>query len=221
MSVTPLRRNIAIISNASPPQSLQARAASRSMGRLAAWGLAMIEAIIGYEWLLSALDKLFSPVYRSGFVQMLQQMSTSANPNGLWVTFVHQQVLPFAMGWATVVEGGELLVAFGFFAGAVLWMSKGFPSAHWTIWLNVGVIVAVLGGVMMTVSYYMMAGNTLPGLNLTAPFGEGLSLDGLLTGIGLGLFVVHVMALWIGDTPHVEAYWKDMAATMHQDSGLN
>jgi hypothetical protein len=36
-----------------------------------------------------------------------------------------------------------------------------------------------------------MAGNTLPGVDPSSPFGEGLGLDGLLTLIALGLVVIH------------------------------
>jgi len=162
----------------------------------ACWGLAIVEAVIGYEWLLSALDKLFSSVFRVDFLLMLQRASSPDNPNGWWVTFIHRLVLPYAQPWAILIEIAEVLVALGFFTGSVLWTRRDFPVARWTRRLTVCVLLAILGGVLMTVNYYVMAGKTFPGLNLGDPFDEGLSLDGLLTGIGVGLFIIHLMAYW-------------------------
>jgi len=48
----------------------------------------------------------------------------------------------------------------------------------------------------MTANYYLMAGETLPGLNPGNPFNEGLSIDGMLTLVAVGLLVVHVAPLW-------------------------
>ncbi|MBO0779462.1 MAG: hypothetical protein J2P37_11605 [Ktedonobacteraceae bacterium] len=172
-----------------------AQAVSHS-SRLTAWGIATVEAIMGYEWLLSALNKLLNARYVADFPRMLQQMASPENPNGWWDTFIHQQVLPSAPRWAILVEIGELGVALGFFAGALLWASGRFPDEGWTRWLNISIIVAIAAGVLMTVNYYLMAGHTLPWLNLADPFDEGLSLDGVLTGIGVGLFVLHVRAWW-------------------------
>lgn len=214
MAVTPFFQSRYATPDTAPLIPQRSQTDSQS-GRLATWGLAIVEVIIGYEWLLSALNKMLSPQYRPGFVDALQQMSTANNPNGWWVSYVHQQVFPWAGQWATIVEVGELLVALGFFAGAILWVSKGFPSSNWAITLNIGVIVAIVGGVLMTASYYLMAGHTLPWLNPADPFDEGLSLDGLLTGIGLGLLLIHLIALWIGDIPHLEAYLKHRESLKH------
>jgi hypothetical protein len=41
----------------------------------------------------------------------------------------------------------------------------------------------------------------LPGLNPADPFDEGLSLDGVLTAIGLSLLVIHLLAWRTEDQP--------------------
>lgn len=56
-------------------------------------------------------------------------------------------------------------------------------------------IGALLGSVLMTANYYLLAGNTWPGLNAANPFNEGLSIDGLLTLIALALLAVH-FSVW-------------------------
>lgn len=159
--------------------------------RSAAWGLAMIEIVISYEWLLSGLDKVLSAKYVLGLADVLRT-SIQDNPNRWWVAFIQQQVIPHAQVWAILVEIAELFVALGFFAGALLWVSGCFPIARWTRCLNVGVLLAICGGVLMTANYYLMAGHSFPGFNPGAPFDEGLSLDGVLTAIGLGLLLIHL-----------------------------
>jgi hypothetical protein len=166
--------------------------------RPAAWGLAMVEAVIGCEWLLSGLDKVLSAKYLPGLADALQT-SIHENPNRWWVAFIQQQVLPHASAWALLIESGELLVALGFFAGALLWACGRFPAARWTRWLNAGVLLALCAGVVMTANYYLMAGHGWPGLNPGDPFDEGLSLDGVLTAIGLGLLLIHLLMWRSGD----------------------
>jgi hypothetical protein len=161
----------------------------------AAAGLALVEALIGYEWLLSAFDKIHSSTFRSGLAQQLGQ-TMQGNPNTWWVGLVKTVVLPRAPFFGVLVEAGELLVGVGFFAGALLWASGQFPARRWARHLNVGVLMALAGSAFLTATYYLMAGKTLPLLNPGDPFDEGLSLDGLLTFIALGLLVTHLAAVW-------------------------
>ncbi len=104
---------------------------------------------------------------------------------------------PLAPMWATVVEVAELLVAIGLFTGAILWISGRFPRTRFARLLNMVVLLALLAGIAMTVNYYLLAGHTLASLGRLhpeAPFDEGVSLDGLLTFLGVGLLLIHLMA---------------------------
>jgi thiosulfate dehydrogenase [quinone] large subunit len=161
----------------------------------AAVGLALVEALIGYEWLLSALNKMLSPTFRAGLAGQLK-MAMAGNPNTWWVALAKAVVLPHAQLFAVLAEVGELLVALGFFAGAALWASGRFPLRRWARRVNMVVIGALLGSALMTANYFLMAGQTLPGLDLSNPFNEGLSIDGLLTLIAVGLLLVHATPLW-------------------------
>jgi thiosulfate dehydrogenase [quinone] large subunit len=161
----------------------------------AAVGLALVEALLGYEWLLSALNKILSPTFRSGLAGQLK-MDMAGNPNGWWVALAKGLVLPHASLFGVLVEVGELLVALGFFAGAALWVSGRFPVRRWACRVNLGVIGALLGSALMTANYYVMSGATLPGLDPSNPFNEGLSIDGLLTLVAVGLLLVHAVPLW-------------------------
>jgi thiosulfate dehydrogenase [quinone] large subunit len=159
----------------------------------AAWGLALTEAAIGYEWLLSGLNKVLSPDFSSGLAHELQS-NLQGNPNSWYVSLAKTLFIPHAQLLAPLVELGELLVAGGLFAGAFLWISGRFPVARWARLLNLGVIVALLGSILMSINYAVMGGDTLPGINAGNPFNEGLSIDSLLSMIGIGLLVIHLLA---------------------------
>ena len=111
------------------------------------------------------------------------------------MALANRLVLPHAQLFAVLVEVGELLVARSFFAGAVLWASGQFPTRQWARRLNLGVLGALVGGTLMTANYYVMSGATLPGLDPANAFNEGLSIDGLLTLVAVGLCVIHVLPL--------------------------
>ena len=167
-----------------------------STPNFSAWGLALVELVIGYEWLISALNKVYSPTFRPGLAASIRT-SLQDNPNDWWVALIQRLVIPYAPLWATVVEVAELLVAFGLFVGAMLWISGRFPRSRFACLLNVLVLLALLAGIAMTVNYYLLAGHPLASLghlNPGAPFDEGVSLDGLLTFLGVGLLLIHLIA---------------------------
>jgi len=139
---------------------------------------------------------LSSQDYVRYFSPMLQQMALPGNPNDWWVSFIRHVVLPAAPQWARMVERGELGVAFGYFAGAVLWASGRFPRERWTRWLNASIICALAGGILLTLNYDWMAGAPFPWVNPSDPFDEGVNLDSILTAIGVSLLLLHLLTWW-------------------------
>jgi hypothetical protein len=136
---------------------------------------------------------------------MLLQMALPGNPHGWWTLFIEHAVLPAAPQWARLIEVGELGVALGCLGGALLWASGQFPQALWARWLNIGVLCALAAGVLMTLNYAWMNGTTFPWIQPSDPFDEGLSLDSLMTGIGISLFLLHLFTWW---TPFRSRLWN-------------
>lgn len=174
-----------------PHPRLRPRISGIQPGR---WGLALIEAVLGYLWLVSALNKLLNARFRPGLAHVLQGQLTN-NPNSWWVALMRELVLPHAQFWAALVQIGELLVALGYVAGVALWLSGRFPYARWARRLNWVVLLTLLGGALLTANYYLMAGDTVPGLAPSKAFQEGLSIDAVATLLALALIAVHLLAL--------------------------
>lgn len=163
-------------------------------GRAGRWGLALIEVAIAYEWLVSALNKMLDPRFAAGLAPQLRQ-SLHSNPNHWYSTLVSDVVVPHATLYATLIEVGELLIGLGFLVGALLWLSRRLAASAWARSLTLAVMAAVAAGALLTANYYLNGGDTLPGLNPGNPYNEGLSIDGVLTLIAVGLLVAHGLTL--------------------------
>jgi thiosulfate dehydrogenase (quinone) large subunit len=166
--------------------------------RAARWGLAAILLLLGYEWLVSGLDKLLSAEYRSGLAGELRD-TMADNPNHWYVRFLTDVAIPHARAFAALVEWSEVLVALGLFLGAALWIGGDRIGRLWRQRLRLAVVGALLGSALMTTNYYFMAGNRLPWLKTGAPFDEGIDIDGLMTLVALALCAVHLFAFRGGD----------------------
>ena len=109
---------------------------------------------------------------------------------------------------------GELLVGVGMFAGAALWLSGRLTASRWARPLHLAVIAALLGGILMSLNYALMGGDTLPWINPANPFNEGISIDSLLALIGIGLVAAHAVAArrTAAAAVHPRTSFDDMAA---------
>ncbi len=160
----------------------------------ARWGMALIYLFIAYEWLISGLDKIFSSDFRSGLAGQLQD-SNADNPHDWYVHFMNRVVIPHASGIAVAIEIGEILVAIGLIVGAVLWVASDRIGEHRTRTFRFCVIASLAGSAFMTANYYLMTGGGFPWVNTGAPFDEGISIDGLLTLMAIGLIGIEVFAI--------------------------
>lgn len=163
-------------------------------GRAGRWGLAVVEAAIAYVWIVSALNKILDPSFGGSLAHHLQQ-GMRDNPNRWYNTFLRNAVVPHATIYARLIEIGEFLVGLGFLVGALLWLSQRLAASAWARPLTLAVMAAVVAGGLMAANYYLNGGETLPGLNPGNPYQEGLSIDGLLILIVLGLLVAHGLTL--------------------------
>jgi thiosulfate dehydrogenase [quinone] large subunit len=158
-------------------------------------GLAVVEATIAYEWLLSGLDKCLSSQYLAGLSGSLSDMA-KGNPNTWYAWFLQHVAIAHSTFFGCLVAGGEILTGLALLAGAALWLvGPERLGGRWGQLLQRGVLAGLAGAMLMTANYYLMAGKTLPWLNPSHPYDEGLSLDGLLTLMAAGLLAVHLVAL--------------------------
>ena len=79
--------------------------------------LAAIQAIIGWEWIMSGGNKLFSGTFPQGLADALTN-SFKDNPNGWYVSFLKQVVVPNSVFFGYLIEWTEIIVGIVLVSGA-------------------------------------------------------------------------------------------------------
>lgn len=159
--------------------------------RLPRW-LCLIQAVVGYEWLVSGINKLVNSVFGAQLAAMLRQ-HMQGNPYGWYVTFLQRYVLPHPVPWAQGVAWGETAIGVILLLGAVRWALE--PEAMITTLLAWLACPALLGAAVMSVNYCLMAGYGLPWVNAANAFDEGVRLDAVLPLFCVALLGANLSAL--------------------------
>jgi hypothetical protein len=154
--------------------------------------MAAVYALIGYEWLVSGVNKLLlGSRFASGLPQLLRS-GFAGNPDGWLARVAEQAIVPHAAILAAVVLIGELGIAVGYFVGAVVWAQPERLPAPVARWVDPIVGVALLASAVMATSYAMLDGDGLPLPNPVNAFGPGFSIDLLLALAAALLLAVQV-----------------------------
>ncbi|HEU5434610.1 MAG TPA: hypothetical protein VFU81_23250 [Thermomicrobiales bacterium] len=155
-------------------------------------GMAVVYALIGYEWLLSGVNKLLlGPEFARGLPQLVRS-GLAGNAGGWFAWLATQIVVPHAAILAAAVLIGELAIAAGYAVGAVAWTrSERWPAAL-ARWVDPLVIGALLASAVLAASYAMLDGDGLPLPNPVNAFGPGFSIDLLLSLAGWLLLPVQI-----------------------------
>ena len=158
----------------------------RSMRRNIAT-LALVQALLAYEWLDSSVTKLVHGDFVAGLAADLRDRAASAP--GWYAGFLRDTVAPHAslFGWA--IELGELSVGLLLLAGALLAVARRRRRAA------VVTALGAAGGILLAVNFALSTNASFfPGV---APdsFGEGVSLDVLAVWLQVVLLGSSLLAL--------------------------
>ena len=158
-------------------------------GRIPLLGLLAIQALIGYEWLMSGITKLVRGGFPSGLADELTEKSEGAP--SWYVSILDSIVIPNASTFGVLIILGEVAV------GAALVVAAGLWAFRWeelTVRGRVAVlaasVVSALGGIFMNVNFHLANGSAHPWLIPGEGFDEGVDLDSLMPGIQLALLLV-------------------------------
>jgi uncharacterized membrane protein YphA (DoxX/SURF4 family) len=163
-------------------------------GRVGLLGLLAVQAIIGYEWLVSGLAKFFGN-FVDQFAATLPESSQAAPE---WFTSIlNAVVVPAPTFWAVVIESGETLIGVALIGSAVLWAWRldRLPRVAHSLLVAVTALAAI-SATVLAITLHVMNGGTHPWLFPADAFDEGVDLDSLLPAIQLVLFITSVRLLW-------------------------
>ena len=129
----------------------------RRNGRVALVGLLVIQLLVGYEWFMSGLTKLYRGGFPGGLAAELRGKSQGAA--GWYRSFLDGSIIPNATAFGYVLEIGELLVGIALIAAAVVWLLRyeRLPDRG-RVAVLATVIAASLAGVFMAVNFHIANG---------------------------------------------------------------
>jgi thiosulfate dehydrogenase [quinone] large subunit len=148
------------------------------------WLLAAVQAIVGWEWLMSGGNKLLSGTFPQGLADTLTSMM-KGNPDNWYVTFLHHTILPQSVFYGYLIEWAEVTIGILLLGGAFLLLGqprrKGQPQYRLTVFYSLAAMGAALVGAFLTINFHFLAGGWIfPWFDGNAANGEGIDLDALL-----------------------------------------
>jgi hypothetical protein len=153
--------------------------------------LLLIQIVIGYEWLVSAVTKLDRGDFPAGLAGQLGDMSRDSP--GWYRGLLASVVLPHAAAFGYAIEITELLAGLVLVGVAVLLLVR--PELELPRPAIVAVCFASAAALSMVVNFELANGAGF-GLSLGKDtFDEGVDLDTLMTGLQLALLVFWGAAL--------------------------
>lgn len=146
--------------------------------------LAAIQAILGWEWLMSGGNKLLSGTFPQNLADTISSL-LKENPDGWYVSFLQHTILPHSAWYGYLIEWTEVTIGIILLGGALVLLSQprriGQPQHRLTIAYSLAALVAAFIGSFLTVNFhFLMGGWVFPWFEPTAANGEGIDLDALI-----------------------------------------
>jgi hypothetical protein len=157
--------------------------------------LAAIQAIIGWEWITSGLNKVLS----GSFPQNLKDTLSSGfqgNPNGWYIAFLQRAVLPHSVLYGYLIEWTEVIIGVVLLCGVLLlvWFPKMPGKVPYKLSIGLYVLIAMVAVVaaFLCINFHFWLGKSLipgPGAD---PADEGVDLDALMPPFSFIIMVANL-----------------------------
>ncbi len=158
--------------------------------------LAALQAILGWEWIMSAANKLASGSFPQGLAGALTD-SFKGNPDDWYVVFLRQVVLPNSTFFGYLIEWSELLVGIVLISGALILLSRprmaGEPQHALYVLYSVLVIFAAAVAAFQNINFhFFMGGWIVPSIDPSGAYDEAVDLDALLPLLFLVIIIANI-----------------------------
>ena len=163
-----------------------------NVARAGLFGLLAVQALLGYEWLMSGLTKIVRGGFSGGLAAELREKSEGA---ASWYTsFLDSAVIPNARLFGVLIIVGELVVGVALLAAALLWAFRWDRlGSGGRIAVLAATLTAALGGIVMNLNFHLANGSAHPWLIPGDGFDEGVDLDSFMPAVQLVLMIVSVV----------------------------
>jgi thiosulfate dehydrogenase [quinone] large subunit len=166
------------------------------LNRTTRYLLAAIQAILGWEWLMSGANKLLSGSFPQGLAATLTD-SFKDNPNTWYVTFLQQMILPHSVFFGYLIEWTEISIAVILLGGALLLLGQprllGEPQHGVAVGYCITAAIAAAVGAFLTINFhFLMGGWVIPGFNPAGAYNEGIDLDALIPPLSIVILIANL-----------------------------
>ncbi len=190
------------------------------LNRATRYLLAAIQAIVGWEWIVSGSNKVLSGNFPHSLLDTLNT-GIQGNPNAWYVSFLQNVIEPHSVFWGYAIEWTEVIIGIVFLASALilLWQParRGEAGHRLTIgFFAVGAMLAVAGA-FMAINFHFWSGKGLiPGVGAT-PGGEGIDLDALIPPFSLLILIANLALIKVlrGETWYSRGYKRVVKGLRH------
>jgi len=150
------------------------------------------QAILGYEWLISGLNKILDRHFDTQLLVVLQQ-SAQGGPYGWYAWFIRNVVLPnhALIGMLTQIGETSIGVVLLFGAGVSLFL----PSGQVARYAKLAAASVLLGSIFLSLNYFFQSGVPIPWLNSANSLAEGVDITILIALFSMALLAANLHAL--------------------------
>ncbi len=155
--------------------------------------LLAVQALVGYEWVVSGLTKVVRADFPSGLHADLVERIKAAP--SWYASFAKSVVVPHSVAFGYAIELAELLAGFALVAGALTLLRGRLRDSVRLQRLAYGATTAAaLAGLFLTLNFALANGSSLGRPIAPGSFDEGVDLDTLLSALQAVLVIINAAA---------------------------
>lgn len=190
------------------------------LNRATRYLLAAIQAIVGWEWIVSGSNKVLSGRFPQSLLNTLNT-GIQGNPNAWYVSFLQNVIEPHSVFWGYAIEWTEVTIGVVLLASALILLGqprKRGEAQHWlaVTFFYVGAVLAAVGAFMTINFHFWMGYGILPGVG-AAPTNESIDIDALVPPFSLVILIANLALIKAlrGETWYSRGYKRAVHGLRH------
>lgn len=190
------------------------------LNRAARYLLAAIQAIVGWEWIVSGSNKVLAGSFPQSLLDTLNT-GIQNNPNAWYVSFLQNVIEPHSVFWGYAIEWTEVIIGVVLLASALILLGQPRvrgEAQHWLAisFFSAGAVLAVVGAFMTINFHFWMGYGLIPGVG-AAPTNEGIDIDALVPPFSLVILIANLALIKAlrGETWYSRGYARAVMGLRH------
>ena len=162
--------------------------------------LAGLQLLVGYEWLVSGVDKMLLGAFPDSMGGLLTAAISGGRLPGFFAALLQNLVLPHAYFFGVIIEWGETLAGLGLVAAGLVTLLRPLAERYLTLWaalifaygarlIDALAPYAAAGAGLLGLSFFLLDGLPLPWFAPSIAYGGAID-TGLFLAIASVILIV-------------------------------